>query len=352
MKEYLLNLWHSIPYTDYFQNNYFASVAILIIFIVLAELILIIFNKYLQRWAKKTKTKIDDWLFERTKKPLFVLIITYGLHLSLIQLGWTNYIVNGIVNSVLVTIFLFLVMRVLDTLIDSWGETFAKKTKTSLDDVLLPLFHKIIKAVMVIICFMWILSIWKLDITPYLAGVGISGLVLGFALQDSLKNVFGGISLILDKNFKVSDPIRLESGELGTVLEIGLRSTKIKTYDSEVVFIPNGKLANMNLRNYVKPNSRVRKIVTFSVTYGTEVKKVKLIVLKAMKSVKDIYDDPYMDVIFTEMGDSGLHFSARFWVDWDNAYSKWLEVTEVVHSTLVKNGISIPFPTRTVHLKK
>jgi len=108
----------------------------------------------------------------------------------------------------------------------------------------------------------------------------------------------------------------------------------------------------MKIRNYVEPNTRVRKIVEFGVIYGADIGRVKTVVLAALKKIQDIYDDPYMDVIFVKMGDSSLEFQARFWVDWDDAYSKWLEATEKIYQTLVKEGIEIAFPTRTIHLKK
>lgn len=185
-----------------------------------------------------------------------------------------------------------------------------------------------------------------------MAGAGIAGLILGMALQDSLKNVFGGVSMILDKNFNIGDAVELDSGEMGTINEIGLRSTKMITFSNELLFIPNGKLASMNIKNYQQPNNRIRKIVKFGVEYGTDPEKVKKVVLEALKKIKDIYDDPYMDVIFVEMADSCLNFQARFWVDWDNGHRKWVEATQAIYSALNKAKIGIPFPTRTVYLGK
>ena len=338
-------------YGAYFQNKYVLSLLIIIVSIGAALLLLFIFNKFLMKFAAKTKTKLDDIIFNRIKKPLFYLILTSGLRLVVEHLELNNIFKNS-VNTLMVGVLTFIIVRVLDIIIETWGQTFSKKTKTTLDDVLLPLFHKISRIVLVLFGFLWVLRVWEVNITPYLAGVGIGGIVLGLALQDSLKNMFGGISLLLDKSFKVGDPIKLESGELGIVKDIGLRSTKMLTYDNEMLFIPNGQLANMRFRNYVKPNTRVRKVVEFSVAYGTDPTRVKKIVLPALKKIKDIYDDPYMDIIFTSMGDSGIHFQARFWVDWDNAYNKWLEATEEIYGALQKAGIEIPFPTRTIYLKK
>ena len=351
MENIIANLLARLPGSQYLGNKYVLSGLILVGFVILAKLVLIIFGKYLQKFAKKTKTKVDDLIFERTKKPIFFFLLTYGLKLAVSNLN-INGIISKIISSLMALVFVFIIARAMDVIISVWGESLAKKTKSNLDDVLLPLFHKATKVVFVIIAIMWVLRIWDVNITPYLVGAGIAGLVLGMALQDTMKNVFGGVSLILDKNFNIGDAVRLESGELGTIKEIGLRSTKMLSFDREVIFVPNGQLANMRIRNYVKPDKMIRKIVEFGVEYGTDPENVKKVVLEALKKIKDIYDEPYMDVVFEEMGDSSLKFKARFWVDWDNAYSKWLEATQAIYNALNKAKIGIPFPTRTVYMKK
>jgi len=290
MKETILRLISIIPYGDYLQNKYLFSVFILVVFFISGALVWLIYSRVLQNLAKKTKTEADDQIFAKTKWPLFLLVVFYGFELAIENI-YPNGLIDKTFNALLAITFLFILMRIVDAIIIAWGEKFSKKTKSQLDDTLLPLFHKGIKVIFVLIGFMWVLRIWQIDITPYLAGAGILGLVLGFALQDTLKNVFGGVSLIIDKNFNLGDPILLESGELGIVAEVGLRSTKIKTYDNEIIFVPNGQLANMKIRNYVKPNTKIRKIVEFGVEYGSDIDYVKKVVMGSLKSVKDIYDD-------------------------------------------------------------
>lgn len=360
IKERVMGWVSEVPYLNNYLNNYLNTylnnkyVVFLLILggaVILAKLLVVVFEKVLKGLAKKTKTEIDDLIFERVEKPLFYLVLVYGFKLALANLGVDGWL-GKVISSLMALVFVFILARVIDVVISVWGKEFAKKTKSRIDDVLLPLFHKSTKVIFVIIALMWVLRIWEVNITPYLAGAGILGLVLGMALQDSLKNILGGVSLILDKNFSIGDAVRLESGELGTIKDIGLRSTKMLTYDNEVIFIPNGQLANMRIHNYMKPNTRIRKLVDFSVEYGTSPEKVKKVVLEAMKKIKDIYDEPYMDVILTEMGDSGLKFQARFWADWENAYDKWLEVTEKIYGALGEAKMGIPFPTRTVYLRK
>lgn len=351
MSEVALSFLQQFALHPPLQNQYIFSLAILLFFAVAAKVLLLTFNLYLRRMAHKTKTNIDDLLFKYTRKPLFYLVMAYGLKIALLNID-INGLATQLVTTLMAVVFIFILSRVLDVIIESWGYNFAKQTKTNIDEVLLPLFHRGSKIIFVIILLLWILHIWAIDITPYLAGVGISGIVLGLALQDSLKNVFGGVSLILDKSFNLGETIQLESGEIGKIQEMGLRSTKLVTPDNEIIFVPNGQLATMRIRNLAKPTPKLRKTVDFSVEYGVKIEKVKKLTLRAITAMAGVYDDPAPDVIFVEMGDSGLKFKARFWVDWNKGYDKWVEATGVIYEALQKAKIGIPYPTRTVYIKR
>jgi small-conductance mechanosensitive channel len=206
---------------------------------------------------------------------------------------------------------------------------------------------------MSILGFIWILSIWGVDIGPFLASLGIAGFVIGFAMQDSLKNIFGGIGLILDQTLQVGDRVSLEGGELGLVDTITIRSTKIRTFDNEIITIPNGRLSGMKIRNFTQPNARLRVVINFSTAYGSSTDKVKEVVVSAIKKIGGIREEPTADAIMVGMADSGLDWQARFWVDEQStAFTKKLEALDIIYKALNKNNIEIPFPTRTVHLKR
>jgi len=159
--------------------------------------------------------------------------------------------------------------------------------------------------------------------------------------------------MILDKTLKVGDKIKIESGEVGEIHDVGLRSTKIKTYDNQIIVVPNGQLVNSRIQNYTKPNSKIRVTVQFGVEYGTEIKKVKDLVKKTVLSMKEIMEDPAPVINFETMGDFALNFTAKFWVsNWGEAYGKKLEATEKIYNALNAAKINIPFPTQTVYLKK
>ena len=350
---FLLELVQRLHQSPFVTNKYFAAGVILVTAAVLAFVILFVFSLYLKRIASKTETIIDDLIFDKTKKPLFFLVLVYGVKIALLDLGWDG-VMSKLVGSVLAITFAFIFLRMFDIIVESWGQTFAKKTDTKLDDVLLPLFHKIGKVVFTLVSLMWVLHIWEINITPYLAGVGLSGIVLGLALQDSLKNILGGINLMMDKTYQLGDKIKLESGEIGKIHDIGLRTTKLVTFDNEVVYIPNGYLANSRVSNFTHPDTKVRGKVEFMVGYGVDVEKVKnLIHTVIVKQIKELAKGKDVTVQFYEMGDFGLKFRVFFWTEhWDKEAGVKMEITQLVYNTLNKAKIEIPYPTQVVHVRR
>tara|TARA_Y100000310_G_C20597248_1_gene771159 strand:- start:383 stop:1453 length:1071 start_codon:yes stop_codon:yes gene_type:complete len=354
MQQWILSQWTNlVKQMPILGNKYIVSLVIVILAVIGAKLLLLIFEKFLQKFAAKTKTELDDLIFAKTKKPFFYLILTYGFKLALLNIGAGVWI-SQLMNSLMAIVFLIIIGAAIDVVIEGWSKTMAHRTQSKIDDVLLPLFHKIVKVIMTIIGVLWVMKIWGLSITPYLAGAGVGGIVIGFALQDSLKNIFGGITLLLDKNFEVGDKIKIESGELGEIKDISLRSTKIRTYDNEIIHVPNGYLANSRILNYTHPNSTIRVKVDFGVEYGSDIEKVKKLVLETVRDLKDIIlADKEPQVQFLEMGDSALNFRALFWIDnWRKSHAKKLEATQAIYDALNKEGIGIPFPTRTIYMKK
>jgi len=337
---------------EIFKNSYVEAAIIFILFIVIAKTVTVVLRKYLKKITEKTETKFDDVLLEKTEPFLTYVIVLIGVRFVLLHLGIMTLLLSRIINSFIAILAVYFVIILIDIFIDFWGTSWAKRTKSGVD-AMLPLIHKLSNIVLIIACLMFILDIWGKDITGLLAGVGIAGIVLGFALKDSLSNIFGGISIILDKTYRIGDRIKIDPGESGIVYDISLRSTKIKTWDNDIIIIPNGMMANSKIQNYIQPSIKSRGVIEFCVAYGSDVDKVKRVIIEAIKKVENVLDEPAPSVYFIKMNDFSLDFNAKFWVD-DVAkrYETQENVTIIIYKTLKKEGISIPFPTRTVYLKK
>ena len=159
--------------------------------------------------------------------------------------------------------------------------------------------------------------------------------------------------MIMDKSIRVGDLVYLDANTRGKIAKIGLRSTKIRTFDNELIIVPNTKLAESNIQNVALPEPKTRVVVPFGVAYGTDVDKVKKIVMKEIKSVEGFINDPEPKIRFLEMADSSLKFNAYFYVkSYENRADAISEANTKIYNALNKNKIEIPFPQRDVHMKK
>ena len=346
-----------IPYISVIkQNKYIYSLVILVVFYILSQLVVLISQKLILRITKKTKTDIDDLIVKKTNKPVSFILLLIGIRIAILPLGIRQNILdvmeNGIL-SLLIAAVTYIVIVIFDIIIDNWGEKVAAKTESKLDDELVPLFHKFSKIFISVIGLLFVLPVWSIQIGPLLASLGIAGIAVAFALQSSLANIFGGMSIVLDKSIKVGDKIKIDADTMGTVLDVGLRSTKIKTFDNELITIPNGKLAESKILNFIQPEPSVRVVVDFGVEYGSDVSKVKKVVLDAITKIPAVLKEPAPKVMMAEMADFALRFKALFWVsNFDLKFETKSIATEEIYNSLRKSGIGIPFPTRTVYLKE
>jgi len=339
-------------------NRYLIGLGVFVVFYILAELIKFITEGAFLTFAKKTKTDLDDFLIKKTKRPFSLLLMLIGVRIAFVIIslkGKAGNLTMNIIDSLLAVVAIYIGIVMIKLVIEYWGKRFAKKTRSEVDELLVSVTKKAMNVVFFISIFLTILKIWGIEIGPLLAGLGIGGVAIAFALQKSLGNIFGGISMILDRSIKVGERICLDDDTIGEVLDIGLRSTKIKTLDNEYIVVPNGKLSEMNIENITKPEPSIRLVVPFGVAYGSKVEEVKKIVLKEIDKVDglDKGKDKEPVVRFSEMGDSALLFKAYFYIkNYEDMYDAKDQANTLIYNALNKKGISIPFPQMDVHLKK
>ncbi len=337
--------------SSYLENPWSQSLGIFILSLVLTVVARLILRFVLLGLVQKTKTEVDDILIRAVKNLVTYSIPVIGLMVALAPLALQTSMPERILFSVLAVLIIRSAINLVDD-ISKWLErTWLERAASTLDKGLLPLLRKAVKMSVVILGVLIILGQWDVQIGPLLGALGIGGLAVALALNTSLSNIFSGIQLILDRSVNVGDKVRLESDELGVVLDIGLRTTSMLTYDNEVISIPNSQLANARVKNYTKPDASIRVSVNFAVAYGSDVAEVKRIVLDVISRQDDILQEPEPQVLFLNMGDFSLDMCARVWVDnYGKQFARKLEMTELIYITLNERGIEIPFPTRTVHM--
>ena len=344
-------------FTDVFQfiwdNDYLRFLLIAFFSFIAAFVIKMIVAKILKPLAKKTKTEIDDLIVKSISSIIFYFSLFLGIKIGLQHFGFQSPILRNVIDSCIIFITLLFVLRIIDNFAVQWLKEWKVKTRTTADERLIPLFQKLLKAVVIILAVFFILSSWNVNITPLLTGAGIAGIAIALAVKEPIANILGGIQLVLDKTFKVDDKVELESGELGVILDIGLRSTKIRTYDNETIYVPNGYLANAKIKNFSQPDVSIRVKVYFGVEYGSDTERVRAVILSTLSQIDTLLSKPEPQVEFINMNDFSLDFVAKAWVEkYTGAYAAKLRMTDEIYKALGQANIGIPFPTRTVYTKK
>ena len=338
------------------SNAYLQSLATLVLFYLIGRFVVFVSEKILLKYAEKTKTDVDDRILKSTNRPISFLLLLFGIRLAMLPLavpGQINKIVVKTIYSLIAVIFMSTFIKVVDILANAWVRHLAKKQKTRMDYSLLGIIHKISRIILMLTAFLLVLDLWGVKIGPLLASLGILGIAVAFGLQSTLGNIFGGASLIIDKSIKSGDIIKLDEDTTGTVLDVGLRATRIRTWDNEVIIMPNGQLANSKIKNYVLPDEKARIVVPFSVAYGSDIDKVKKIVMKEINKLDNLDEEHEPSVMFLEMAESSLNFKAFVWLkSYAERFSTKEKLNCRIYNALNKAKVNIPFPQMDVHLKK
>ena len=189
------------------------------------------------------------------------------------------------------------------------------------------------------------------DVTAFLAGLGILGFTIGFALQNIMQNFVSGVILLLEQPFEVGDAVEL-NGYGGTVLTISLRTTEMRTFDGLIVMIPNADILSNTITNYTRADRR-RIELPVGVSYGADPAVARQTVLESIKTVPGFLGDPEPVVVFHTFGGSSVDMTAYFWIDTSktNPLAAKDAALEFIKAALDKKGIEIPFPITTVYMQ-
>ena len=336
---------------------YLIAVVIVIISWVVAKFVDFILSYFLKVVVKKTKTVLDDILISAIRVPVYYLILIGGITISanIITLpSPIRDIIDKILSSVLIGISCYIAALIINIFIKTWFTERKAVTGRVRGEALVVISRKILNFIVFIILLILILKLWGVQVAALLASLGIAGFILGFALKDTFANMFGGIALIADRSFKIGDFIRLESGEEGEIIDIGLRSTRLKSFEAgNEIIIPNSVLVMSKITNFGRPLISLKMVVKTGVAYGSDINQVKRILLGILSEIEGVLKKPSPQVYFMEMADFSLNFNLVFWIkDYRKRFNIKDEVISQAYQKLQEAGIKIPFPTRTIYMEK
>tara|TARA_B100001750_G_scaffold78817_1_gene62534 strand:+ start:980 stop:2014 length:1035 start_codon:yes stop_codon:yes gene_type:complete len=312
-----------------------------------------LFTFVFKRFASKTKTSFDDKLIKILHQPIFYSAFFIGWMIAVKKTDneYGTYVIS-ILLSLIIIIWARAIFKAFMEFIKWYGAR--GNSNKMFQQRMLPLFDNLGKLLIFLFCIYFLFKSWGWDVTGWLASAGVLGIVVGLAAKDTLANFFSGIFIMADAPYKENDYIVLDSGERGYVSNIGLRSTRIMTRDDIEITIPNSVIANSKIVNESGgPYEKERVRLNVGVAYGTDVDKVREILMNIATSDEGISKGHDPRVRFREFGDSSLMFQLLFWIDKPEMRGR---VTDQINSKIYKafnqENIEIPFPQRTVHIKK
>ncbi len=229
----------------------------------------------------------------------------------------------------------------------------SKQFKKRLDDrdvspSLKPFLSSLVTTALRALVIISVLGTLGIEMTSFAAIIAAAGLAIGMALSGTLQNFAGGVVILLLKPFKVGDFI--EAGSFsGTVSEIQIFYTILKTPNNQVIILPNGKLSNESLINYSAQDTR-RMVVSAGIGYEDDIDKAKALLMDILKSDERVLPEPAPQVFVAELADSSVNFSVRAWTKNEDFWPLNFDIQEKIKKTFDANGVSIPFPQRDLHL--
>lgn len=314
-----------------------------------------VFFRVFHRWAMKTKSSLDDLIIGAIKIPSVFWCLGIALYLGLNVSDYSGNYLSYLSKS----IHILIVFSVTVAAANLTGKIFNHYIQKS--DISIPttgLMNGILKGMIWIVGLIIILNFLGIPITPMITALGVGGLAMALALQDTLANLFAGIHIMMEKSIRVGDFIKLESGQEGYVEDITWRTTRVRMLPNNMVIIPNHKFSQSIVTNYYLPEKRMSLLIPISVSYQADPEKVETVLVdeakKAVGEIPGLLGNPEPFVRFIPgFGDSSLDFTLICQVqEFVDQYLAQHELRKRIFKRLKIEELEIPYPHRTVYLRE
>ena len=333
----------------------------LLIFLITFSILLLIrylFIKYLKRISEKTETKADDIILDSLKTPSFYWVLAISIYSTL---SFSNLPPEYSQAVVYLTksVYIIIILSITFAVANMSGRLLKEYVQSS--NLSLPttgLAYTILKGIIILLGFLIVLNYLGVSITPLLTALGVGGLAVALALQDTLSNLFAGVHIMVEKSIRVGDFIRLENGLEGYVDDISWRTTRIRMLANNIIVIPNNKLAQSIVTNYYLPVKDMSVIVTVGVSYDSDIEKVERILLEVGEEMVKRFDFITKDSrplvrLNPGFSSSSIDFSLIISVtDVTSQYIATHEARKLIIKKFRENNIEIPYPQQVVHLNQ
>ncbi|NPA03251.1 MAG: mechanosensitive ion channel family protein [Epsilonproteobacteria bacterium] len=359
---YLLTLKEQ--FLTYLNNNSIIGVplykfaqglGVFLIFLLLRRLFTFIVLRSVRKFVSFTKTSLDDNLIQIFEGPLKFTFIIIGLYFALKIAGITNATSAKIMRSLIIFVVFWVIfnaVHVLDEVVYGFARKFGKELYREIG----AFFIKTLKIFIFAVGLVSILQEWNINVSAFLASLGLGGLAFALAAKDTASNLFGGLSILADRALKIDDWIKVGDVE-GTVEEIGLRTTKIRTFEKSLVTVPNQIIANNPIENFSRRSVRRIKM-RIGLVYSTSREQMKAIVRDIRKMLQhhpNISKKATLLVNFDQFNDSDLSIFIYCFTNTAN-WAKYLSIREDINLKIMeiveRHGSDFAFPSESIYVEK
>lgn len=327
-----------------------------------AATVQVAFQLLLRRRSAARPGSVDVLVLRAVRGPAVLFVILLGFFLAFLVLANLTHEAFDVVSDwdpwirkawvvVIIAEVAYLTSHLTQVVIEWYIRAIAARTATDLDAKLLPPVKRVLPLIIYAIGTLVALDSVDVSISPLLAGLGIGGLAVALAVQPTLSNFFAGTYLITEGELKIGDYIELTTGSAGYVVEVGWRSTKIRSWLNNLVIIPNSTLAQAIVTNYYSPTPAMNVLLYCGVSYASDLAHVEKVVMEELRAIVDTCDDAVKDAVpffgFSDFADSNI----RFWVfvqakDRNGSFVVTSEVIKRIHGRFKLEGIEINYPMR------
>jgi small-conductance mechanosensitive channel len=314
-------------------------------------------KRILRRLVKRTPTEFDDAFLKRVEPEIGWFVVVLSLQFASLRLAFLGADFKNFLYSVYFALYLVIGLLIIWKLIDATTELYVARLAEQPEEAerlnpVVTLAHRMARVLLLATGAAMLLSHFGVNITALAASLGIAGLALSLAAQDTLSDAIAGFTILVDQPFRVGD--RIEISELGTwgdVVQIGTRTTRIRTRDNRMVIVPNSTIGTSQVVNYTYPDPRYRVQMDIGIGYGMDIEKTRRVIVDTVSHLDGVLKDKPVDALYNEMGESAMTFRVRWWIEsYEDTRRIFDRVNSALQIALDGAAIEMPNPTYDVNL--
>ena len=317
----------------------------------------LLIRRVLPPLAHRTPTELDDRFLEKVSPDLRWLVVVIVLHFATRRLTFIGADLKELLYDVYFVAGLAIGVRAVWGLVELAAELYRERAvQEKREEELAPvitLMARVARILLVVTAVAIFLSHFGVSITVFAAALTLMVLAFSLGARDTIADAIAGFIILVDRPFRIGDRIEIQGeGTWGDVVEIGLRTTRVRTRDNCLVIVPNSLIGQNQVVNFTYPDPRYRIETRVGVAYGTEIEAAERLIIDTVRQVPGVLREEEVEVLYDEMGDWAMILRVRWWIE---SYADTRRMYDRVHRALQdaldEAGIEMPFPTQTLHLE-